>query len=137
MEGEDAMKVEMHEGLLVTEAVLRCLRKIRKPRLPEGTDVWVSAWSNCREQGYHIRAHRVGSMPSRAVCVAECRNSDEIVVVAGDASAFDFQTNQPNDFAWAHNRTSFRRGRYDEAARHIAGVLTGTVDVAVEMGESA
>ena len=111
------MKVRMHAGLAVADAVLLRLRKIRKPKMPEGTKVIVSAWSNCREQGYHFRAYHTNTKDDRAVCVAECRNSDE--------------------FIWDNNRTFFDPGQYEEAARHIAGVFAGTVGLCVKEGVQA
>jgi hypothetical protein len=123
---EGSVKITKHYSLLTADKVLTALRKVKPPKLLKGSEIGIAAWSNGREQGYYLRYYspvdRVSS--ARAAVVAQQRNSDAILVVAGTPYEFDFQTNQPDDGAWEH-RAEFHPRQYEAAARYIMSVFSG------------
>jgi hypothetical protein len=75
--------------------------------------VFVETYSNCREQGFAIKAH-----DSAKVAWSECRNSDQIVVYFGKAKDFEFNTNIPSEKSYKNARY-FNPDKIEQAARFI------------------
>lgn len=103
------MAIRWHAGLKVAHSVLRELRKLAKRTKSE---IVVESWANCREQGLSFTNYD-GYDPKemRQAVVAECRNSDQIVVVAGPKSEFLFTSNMPSEKLW-HMEPNGMDGRY-------------------------
>jgi hypothetical protein len=90
------MKLIKHHSLALADKVLGHLRK-EAATIP-GEDIHIGAWSNCREQGYHLSSNRIfGSLRSLCVNIAECRGSDQVIVQTGTSDDFDGQSHQGND----------------------------------------
>lgn len=66
------------------------------------SEINLSHWSNGREQGFYLCDYVSG----RALVFAQQRNSDQIVIIRGDALDFDITTHQPKDALW-DTRTYF------------------------------
>lgn len=97
------------------ERALKVLKRVQLEQLSERgpyAEHWVvvSGWQNGREQGYLISAW--SPKGTRILTVAECRNSDEIVVFEGAAEDFNYTTGLPGDGAKRH---FFSIGGKDEA----------------------
>lgn len=115
--------MRFHYSLVHANKVLALLRKeLRGIKSANGDRVSIEAWTNCREQGYCIKCYP-DVLPGMkltdwAVCFAQARSSDGLVVVSGPLSEFDMK-NQPSAALWA---TDSRRYFDDdlEAAKHIA-----------------
>ena len=118
------MRITRHYSLLTADKVLAALRKVKRPTLPKGSEIRIAAWSNCREQGYHLRYFATDDSEPLAVVVAQQRNSDKILVVAGTPYEFDIQTNQPSEVAW-DGRVEFHAGEYEATARYIVSIFSG------------
>ena len=111
--------------------VRRELRGVRSAR-----EVSIEAWANCREQGYCIKASPPDWDRRVAICFAQTRNSDSLVVIAGSARDFNNQTNQPSEKIWEANRKFFDGDK--KAAEYIAKEILKVVEpVAVKMMEGA
>jgi len=88
------MRIEKHNSLLVADKVVSQLQN-NFSNHPDVRYVNQEAWSNCREQGYYLRSLCEDVHNDRVVLVAECRNSDQIVLLFGTphGSDFDLTTN--------------------------------------------
>ena len=91
------MRIHRSDSMRRSEKMVKMLRK----RLPTKTG-YLYPWCNGREQGFHLVCDGL------AVCFAENRNSDSIVVYAGKSGGanFDITTYQPSEDLWT-NRTLF------------------------------
>jgi len=114
-------KIPVHHSLRVARKVISEVEKIIPRAIAK--ECYIESWSNCREQGLCISCFPIKSSFSRKVCVAECRNSDEILVIHGTTYDFDHQTNQPSEAIWETNRKYFRYNDYKGASEHIVKVL--------------
>jgi len=105
------VKIPVHQSLKVARNV------VRKIDLPKeiAKACCLCSWSNGREQGYSISQY----VKNKQLVIAECRNSDSIIVVYGNIDQFDMQTNQPNESIWQTNRKSFRYDKVEDAAKFI------------------
>lgn len=114
------MKIPIHYSLKVARAVVA---KIDLPKeVAKNCDV--ESWSNGREQGLCIKKFfPLGE--SKSIVVAQQRSSDDILIVAGTGSDFDFQTNHPSDDIWHKDgaRTHFNYNEKEKAARYIETLL--------------
>ncbi len=120
-------KLVKHPSLVHAEKVLKLVRK-RWDGLPEATrenlrTAVIQTWSNGREQGFHISLRDSAAEADRAVVFAEQRSSDQVVVLAGDASRFDITTNMPDEKLWDEAVHCFSDD--DEAADQIMRFLAG------------
>jgi hypothetical protein len=75
------------------EKMVKTLRK----HLPTKVG-YLYPWCNGREQGFHLVCDGL------AVCFAENRNSDSIVVYAGENVSFDITTYQPSEDLWKNRQ---------------------------------
>lgn len=118
------MKIPVHYSLKVARKVVN---KINLPKeIAKKCDVL--SWSNCREQGLFIRKFEMGKGGKgfgKGVAIAQQRNSEDILVVCGTSTDFDFQTHQPSDELWDRDgaRVHFRYDEVDKAARYIENFL--------------
>ena len=112
-------RIEITNSLKVAHKVVKELEKIIPAKLAR--QCRVSSWANCREQGLCIEHYPETTNPYLSICIAESRNSDEILVVHGHN--FDIQTNQPNDEAWDKNCKYFSYNEHSEAAEHILKLI--------------
>lgn len=78
----------------------------------------IKSFSNGREQGLCITNY------PRTACVAENRNSDEIVVYYGNSSDFDITTNLPSEKVY-EEAEYFGNGDFEAAAKFISDFLKG------------
>jgi len=114
-------KIEIHSSLLVAHKAVSALEKILPKSIAK--DLVIKSWSNGREQGLCLeRSGSVEKIAIDKIVFSEARNSDEILIVYGSRSDFDFQTNQPNDEIW-ESRMYFNRNDYSKAAEYIANLL--------------
>jgi hypothetical protein len=114
------MKIPVHYSLKVARAVVA---KIDLPK-EVAKNCTIESWSNGREQGLCIkRFFPLGE--SKSIVVAQQRSSDDILIVAGTCSDFDFQTNHPSDDIWDKDgaRTHFNYNEKEKAARYIETLL--------------
>lgn len=111
-------KIEKCESLKVADRVLAALRKATKKDVGSVT---VKTWSNGREQGYALIDLSGHPTEWKVALVAESRGSDDILVVMGPYSEFDYQSHMPSDKIWdsPENRVHLRPGQYDAAARKL------------------
>lgn len=104
-----------------TESQRRATNVLTKVKLSKERtkDISVRGWMNGREHGYIITAYN-WSTGGADLCmaVAECRNSDDIVVFKGTRKDFDYTTGAPSDDA---DRIYFRNEA--EAASYITRTL--------------
>lgn len=122
------MKLTKHYSLIHADKVL----KLVKQDLPKDvqSEIVVQAWSNGREQGYHLSHRIIGNRSYNVFGInfAQQRNSDNIVVVHGSIKDFDIQTNHPSETIWENNRKEF--SNYSDAAEFIIEtLLSQTVDI--------
>jgi hypothetical protein len=112
------MKIPVHHSLKVARKVVGLID------LPKdiANNCSIESWSNCREQGLFIDLYGKVFGDSKGVCIAENRNSDHILVIAGLHKNFDIQTNQPSEEDWK-NRQLFDYNEHEKAARFIEGFL--------------
>ena len=96
--------------------VLAEVRKLAK-RSKDDSVILIEAYVNCREQGFAL-----ASCDARKVAFSECRNTDEIVVYAGERRDFTFNTNIPSDEVY-ENQKRFRYNEFAKAARFIVKYL--------------
>lgn len=94
----------------VAEAVLSVLRVL----CPEDLDLAYQAYSNGREQGYHITGPH-----SRHVSFSEYRNTDDIVIYYGVTGEFDMAGNIPNEKVYKKQQKGFPYSRFVEAASFV------------------
>ena len=119
------LKIEKHHSLARADRVLQALKTMlkskpinnqpRKVKVPVSLSLGV--WSNCREQGYNLF---VCGIDCYGFVWAECRGSDEVLVVNGDWKEFEIQTHQPSDKIW-DTRKYF--SSENEAAKYIHSTL--------------
>ncbi len=97
----------------------KMVRKWHRAKRNEGY-ITTQVYANCREQGFHLRAHLTGcGWNARAVSFSECRNSDQITVYRGYQDDFEFNTNIPVESTYYASRYFFPCGDYATAARYI------------------
>lgn len=117
-------KLTAHYSIVAMKKVLAEINKIGFPV----KEVTYDHWSNGREQGYHICYNRDASYDNwRAVCFAQQRNSDDILVVFGPAREFDVSTNSPSEKVWENGRKHFMYDESDKAAKFIVNYLMGKI----------
>lgn len=117
-------KISYCRSLKVAHKVREELNKIVPQSMVK--DMWIESWANCREQGlcFVFDSNSMNKdLPSvfyKAV-VAEQRSSDSILIVAGNANHFNYQTNQPNEEIWnnLNYHKCFSPGQYKMAAEFI------------------
>jgi hypothetical protein len=115
-------KIPVHHSLMVAHKVIKEVEKIIPKEIAK--ECSLESWSNCREQGICISYYPLkGFSFSHKVCIAECRNSDEILVIHGTTDDFDNQTNQPTEETYQKNRKYFRYNDSIGAAKYIVEVL--------------
>ena len=114
------MKIPVHYSLKVARKV------VSKIDLPAkvAKDCTVESWSNGREQGLCIKRFAITTM-SKQIVIAQQRSSDQILIVSGTPSDFDYQTNHPSDDIWPREgaRTHFNYNEIEKAARYIETLL--------------
>ena len=130
------MKIEKHESLKVADKVvteMRALIKGFQQDYTSDTEIRMSCWSNGREQGYMLeiyprRATDNGEYrDSRAVLIAQSRNSDHIIVVRDENHSFNFTTHTPSEADWKQE-TAFNWDQPKLAASYaINWLLNGKV----------
>lgn len=103
------------QNMAVANAVLAVVNCAEE--MPE---FYVEAYSNGREQGYHIKGWVDGQHVGMSF--SEYRNTDSIVVYLGGSTDFSMHGNSPDEKAWKAAR-HFKPGRYDLAAEYILGVM--------------
>lgn len=91
----------------------------------------VEAYSNGREQGYHIRgwADDIGC-EGLGISFSENRNSDHIVVYTGKSSSFSMQGNVPQEGVYK-NAKYFEYGEYYKAASFIVEKMREYLQTAI------
>jgi hypothetical protein len=118
-------KLRFHYSLEHSNKVLERVRDILDQEAPERWEGTVSAWSNCREQGYHLEsdlgAANFDYKKRRELVFAQTRNSDSIVVIYGTGGDFCTQSHMPKDEVWEKRRQTF--GSDAKAARFIVDHL--------------
>ena len=88
----------------------------------------VEAYSNGREQGFHIVGHIPGSRIG--ISFSQNRNGEQIVVYVGTGACdFTMQGNVPNDNVYKSAKY-FPAGDYDGAARYIYDCLVSAAILA-------
>lgn len=129
--------MRFHYSLEHANKVLALVQKgVRGVKSANGDHVYVEAWANCREQGYCIKAQGDLDCPSIAICFAQTRSADSLVVIAGPERGFNNQTNQPSEAVWEKNHMYFSDDK--KAAEYIAQEILKAVEpVAVKMMEGA
>jgi hypothetical protein len=117
------MKIEKHYSLQAADIVLAMLYHMADEDV--NVDVTVSAWSNGREQGYHLAAYDRDNRQAKpkALVFAQQRNSDQVLVVYGNQTDFDVTTNMPTEDIWHNSRKDFTA--YQDAAEFILTYLMG------------
>jgi len=107
------MRIHRSDSMRRSEKMVKMLRK----RLATKSG-YLYPWCNGREQGFHLVCDGL------AVCFAENRNSDHIVVYAGESGCvnFDITTYQPSEDLWK-NRQLFDNEPL--AVKFIAEFLSG------------
>ncbi len=116
------MRIPFKENMAVAQKILARVQRIGLPKeLAERGSV--EAYSNGREQGYHINVREKGGF--RGVSFSENRNSDSIVIYfANECTDFSMQGNVPDEKVY-RNATYMNPGDYDGAARFIIDFLLG------------
>jgi len=109
------VKVSLHHSL---KRAIAILRRVDLPKAV-AEQVWAECWDNGREQGLAIRFSSVGA--GGTVYVAECRNSDQTVVVFDDERVP--YSNKPSELAWEHGRKYFNDGEEKLVAAYIRQLL--------------
>lgn len=121
------MKLTKHYSLKHSDKVL----KLVKQNLPKDgqSEIVVQAWSNGREQGYHLSHRIIGNRSYNVFGInfAQQRNSDSILVIYGSIKDFDIQTNHPYETIWK-DRKEFSNDA-DAANFIIETLLAQTVDI--------
>jgi len=122
------MKIPLHYSLKVARQVVG---KIDLPR-NIAKHCTVDSWSNCREQGLCIKVNIGNKIEDwKSICIAQQRNSDDILIIVGNGRHFDIQTNQPNDEIWK-GRTHFR---YDEITKAVKFIENSIMEMATKKEE--
>lgn len=118
------MKIKMHHSLEVAHNVVKLIDIPREYK----DNITLLSWSNSREQGLCIQV-ALGKFGNwKKICVAENRNSDDIVVLYGKEKDFDFQTNQPSESCWSSRKTF----RYDDSKGAADFILSEIMECADE-----
>lgn len=115
--------LKFHDSLKVASKILNTVKKLLREKNIK-TDAWVEAYSNCREQGYCIRA--LVGVERLSISFSESRGSDQIVVYVG-GGVFD-PGNIPTDEAYK-NAKYFPCAGYEKAAAFIVGEIKKSVKV--------
>lgn len=112
------MKLKKHYSMEASDRVLKALKKLDVPSCDE---VVISAFSNGREQGYHLYLRLEGGVDTNALSFAQYRTSDDVVVYYGNGNDFDITTNHPTDW---DKKKFFRYNELDKCVAFIADQLT-------------
>jgi len=119
--------MRFHYSLEHANKVLALVQKgVRGVKSANGDHVYVEAWANCREQGYCVKVNSPNWDADVAVCFAQTRSGDSMVVIAGPVREFNNQTNQPSETIWEKNHRYFNDDA--EAARYIAQEILRVVE---------
>jgi len=118
-----------HHSLLHADRILAKVRK-QLGRDFGGDRVTISCWSNGREQGYFIDTfpNPEGKCEPMALCFAECRGSDQAMVVVGRTREFDHQTHQPSNDLWEKKGARRYFDEDDEAADFIRWAILNALE---------
>lgn len=121
------MKFRLHNSLKVARAVVDA---VQVPTTIAGMGS-VVGYENGREHGLCIQLFLPDAQVLN-VCVAENRNSDDIVVYLGEVNErFQGDTNVPTQRAYKSAKY-FHPGEHVKAAQHIAHYLRSTVAVVLD-----
>lgn len=113
------MKLEVHDSILRARVILTQIETLGKLTKYNQVDVYLKHYSNGREQGFYLGdiAADIG------VVFAECRGSDEIVVVWGSATKFNSQGMMPANELWDQNCRYFLDANGVQVAKFILDKL--------------
>lgn len=112
------MPIIRNGSLSVADSVIACLICVEQ----DIEDLIVIAtFSNGREQGYAVSNY--SRFPNRSCCVAENRNSDDIVVYFTD-QPLTLVENHPTEWG---SRRWFKYNQCYDAAKFIYGYLLGEI----------
>ena len=112
------MSIKLKQNLLVAKKVLAQVNKLISKEVAK--DCSVECYSNCREQGYSIVQY---CNPALKVSFSENRNSDDIVIYAGEDREFDMGGNIPSEKIYKEAKY-FRYDKVEEAAQFIVDFFT-------------
>ena len=118
------MSIRFNANFKVAKRVLNRINKKIEDNVAE--TCCVEAYANGREQGYSIFQFVLlvpKGLAIKRVSFSEKRNSDEIVIYAGQDSEFSLQGNVPGDKAY-QERKYFRYDKVDEAAQFVVDFFT-------------
>jgi len=118
--------MKKHYSLVHADKIMAILKKEMRGIKSVKDNASIEVWANCREQGYCIKVNSPDYKTDIAICFAQQRSSDAIVVIAGPSREFDNQTNQPSDKVWGDNRRHFSVDI--EAAKFIARKIMMVVE---------
>lgn len=103
------------KNLQILEATMEMIVEKYGKKISPGDDVWVSHFTNCREQGYHI------TNGEHSVSFSEHRSSDSIVVYYGTNEQFDYIHHTPKtEEDWRCNKFF----NYDVPVEEIADFIS-------------
>lgn len=118
--------LNMHEST-AADIILNIIKAnvvdINNPNNPYDVVLLEYIYTNCRENGYHLRNDFLDGK-DRAVSFSQNRNSDDIVVYCGHINDFAFNTNIPNEECYK-NAKYFKYNEHLEAAQYIVIFLLG------------
>jgi hypothetical protein len=123
------MRICSHHSLSHANKVLAIVKKLLNPISGyKSENLSLGVWSNCREQGYCISIYpnNLAGRVYHKLVFAEARSSDQVLVVTGENTDFDMQTNQPSEEAYMKNRKYFSADI--EAAEYIVEFIKANVD---------
>jgi hypothetical protein len=110
--------ITLKQNLLVARKVLAQVNKKMSSKVAKTCSV--EAYQNGRESGYSIVQY---CNPALKVSFSENRNSDDIVVYAGEDQEFNMGGNIPSEKIY-HQAKYFRYDKIDEAAQFIVDFFT-------------
>lgn len=105
------MKVHTHHSVVLANKVLAAIRKLAE-RSPYTDDIFVSCYSNCREQGWALNRNE------QMLTISEHRNSDDIRIWYGPRRRFEITGHIPTEHDSIRSRTfeSTKQGINEAAA---------------------
>lgn len=106
----------IHKTTQVADAVLAVVDQLLEAQTVK-LNIWCEPYQNGREHGWSLR---VGV--DEQVAFSENRNTDRIVVYAGEPKNFNSAGNVPDQTAYTQ-KSYFLPGQYQEAAEFIVRVL--------------
>jgi hypothetical protein len=100
-----------------TQVADKVILKIKKA-MPKESEYWMQPYQNGREHGQSL----IASKSMKQVAFSEYRNSDSIVVYAGDMGEFSNAGNIPSEEIYGKKKF-FRYDDFEGAAKFIVGFL--------------